>query len=70
MGSRMEWRGPRFWEAGVEGGARNATERSEVRSLERGLPKSVAMGDVHVHAASGVVAPDALSGLLSTNKGT
>ena len=45
MGSRMEWRGPRFWEAGVEGGARNGAERSEVRSLERRLPKSVAMGD-------------------------
>lgn len=56
----MEWRGSPFWEAGEEGAARNGAERSEVRSLERRLPKSAALGDVHVYAAFGVVAPDAL----------
>ena len=36
--------GTRFWEAGVEGAARNGAERSEVRSLERRLPKFAAPG--------------------------
>ena len=57
----------------MEGRARNGaerssglgSERSELRSLERRLPKSGALRNVHVHAASGVVAPDALSGTES-----
>ena len=53
----------------MEGRARNgaarSSERSELRSLERSLPKSGALRNVHVHAASGVVAPDALSGTES-----
>jgi len=56
----MEWRGPRFWEAEMEDRARNGAERREVRSRKRRLPKSLALRDAHVHAASGVIAPDAL----------
>ena len=57
----------------MEGTARNGaersselgSERSELRSLERRLPKSGALRNVHIHAASGVVAPDGLSGTES-----
>ena len=49
----------------MEGTALNGAAQSKVRSLERRLPKSGALRNVHVHAASGVVAPDALSGTES-----
>ena len=49
----------------MEGTALNGAAQSKVRSLERRLPKSGALRDAHVHAASGVVAPDALSGAES-----
>ncbi len=49
----MEWRGPRFWEAEVKYGAWNG-----------GFPKASHWEMPNAHAASGVVAPDALSGSL------
>ena len=44
-------------------GVKNGVARASL--FERRLPKSVEIEDVHVHAASGVVAPDALSGTES-----
>ena len=45
---------------GAERSSELGSERSEIRSLERRLPKSGALRNVHVHAASGLVAPDGL----------
>ena len=62
----QEWSGEDLAFGKLEWKAEHATERSGVKcaAWNGGFPKASQWGMPNVHAASGVVAPDALSGLL------